>query len=174
MRRSDPEHVHQAGRVSGHVGKLVGRCDRNLQKTQLQKFQRGKPRTAGKLARLADVAVVETDHTKAARGKLFAEVVVPQDHLGAEAHDQEHRLRFRVAENLVADVDTVGAGDLRSLMGNRTHETCSLGSSDPTLWHGFSRRRRVSRGEVDRVVATVWYGAKEGSNPLGIQEGRDG
>ena len=39
------------------------------------------------------------------------------DHLGAEPHDQQHRLRAGVAEDLVADVDAVGAGDLRRLMG---------------------------------------------------------
>jgi hypothetical protein len=39
------------------------------------------------------------------------------DHLGAQPHDQEHRLGFGVAKDLVTDVDAVGAGDLWRLMG---------------------------------------------------------
>ena len=70
----------------------------------------------------ADVAVVEADDAKAARGELAAEIVVPVDHLGAEAHDQQQRFRGRVAENLVADVDAVGASDLWRLMGE--HRVC--------------------------------------------------
>ena len=46
-----------------------------------------------------------------------AEIIVPMDHLGAQPHDQEHRLGAGVAENLVTDVDAVGAGDPRRLMG---------------------------------------------------------
>jgi hypothetical protein len=44
------------------------------------------------------------------------------DHLGAEPHDQQQRFRGRVAENLVADVDAVGASDLWRLMGE--HRVC--------------------------------------------------
>ena len=47
-----------------------------------------------------------------------AELVVPEHHLGAEPHDQQHRLGVGVAENLVTNVDAVGAGDLRRLMGD--------------------------------------------------------
>jgi hypothetical protein len=39
------------------------------------------------------------------------------DHLGTQPHDQQHRLRAGVAENLVTNIDAVGAGDLRRLMG---------------------------------------------------------
>ena len=80
----------------------------------------GQPLAAGQLAGFADVAVVEADDAKAARGKLAAEIVVPMDHLGAEPHDQQQRFRAGVAEDLVADVDAVGAGDLRRLMGERS------------------------------------------------------
>ena len=69
------------------------------------------------LGGFADVAVVEADDAKAARGELAAEIVVPMDHLGAEPHDQQQRLGIGVAEDLVANVDAVGAGDLRRLMG---------------------------------------------------------
>jgi hypothetical protein len=57
------------------------------------------------------------DDAKPAAGELPAEIVVPMDHLGAQPHDQQHRLRAGVAEDLVTNVDTVGAGDLRRLMG---------------------------------------------------------
>ena len=96
---------------------LVGRGDRDFQEPQLEQFERGQPLAAGHLAGFADVAVVEADDAKAARGELAAELVVPQDHLGAEPHDQQQRLGAGVAEDLVANVDAVGAGDLRRLMG---------------------------------------------------------
>ena len=54
---------------------------------------------------------------KPRRGQLPAEIVVPMDHLGAQPHDQQHRLGVGVAEDLVTKVDAVGAGDLRRLMG---------------------------------------------------------
>jgi hypothetical protein len=48
------------------------------------------------------------------------------DHLGAEPHDQQQRFRGRIAEDFVTNVDAVGAGDLRRLMGK--HRVClSLG-----------------------------------------------
>ncbi len=56
---------------------------------------------------MADVAVVEADHPVAARPELGAEGLVPVDHLGGEAHDQQHRLARRVAELLVGDLDPV-------------------------------------------------------------------
>ncbi len=117
MRRLDAERIHQADRVLRHVAQLVGRGDRDLQEAQLEQFDRGQALAAGEVAGLADVAVVEADDAKAARGELPAEIVVPQDHLGAEPHDQQHRLRIGVAEDLVTKVDAVGAGDLRRLMG---------------------------------------------------------
>ena len=72
---------------------------------------------AGEVAGLADVAIVEADDAKSAAGELAAEIVLPKDHLAAEPHDQQHRLRFGVAEDLVTKVDAVGADDLRRLMG---------------------------------------------------------
>jgi hypothetical protein len=73
--------------------------------------------TAAHLARLADIAVVEADHPEAAAGKLAAELVVPMNHLGAEPHDQQHRLGTGVAKYLVADVDAVHVGDLGCHVG---------------------------------------------------------
>ncbi len=47
------------------------------------------------------------------------------NHLGAEPHDQHHRFGIGVAENLVTKVDAIGTGDLRRLMGERIHLSCS-------------------------------------------------
>ena len=118
MRGADAEHVHQRNRILGHVAELVGRRNRNFQEAQLQQLQRGQPLAAGEFGGLADIAVVETDDTKAARGQPLAKGVVPEHHLGAEPHDQQHRLCRRLAENLVTNVDAVGAGDLRRLVGD--------------------------------------------------------
>src|SRR5271157_5450400 len=51
----------------------------------------------------ADVAIVEADHVQLARGELFAEVVLPGDHLCAQPHDQQHRRIGGVAKGLVAE-----------------------------------------------------------------------
>jgi hypothetical protein len=95
--------------------------DRDFQEPQLEQFDRAQAFAARKFGGLADVAVVETDDAKAARGELAAEVVVPVDHLGAEPHDQQQRFRGGIAEDLVAEVDAIGADDLRRLVGERVH-----------------------------------------------------
>ena len=74
------------------------------------------------------------------RHRLPAELLVPEHHLGAEAHDQKHRFGARVAESLVTNIDSVGAGDLRRLMGKRAHLKHSFCDVDGSaLSHGFSR-----------------------------------
>ena len=116
MRGIDAEHIHQADHVERHVVEPIGRLDRDLQETQLEKFHRRQPLAAAQLARFADVAIVEPDDTKSACRKLPAKIVVPMDHLGAQPHDQDHRLRIRLAEDFVTELDAVGAGDLWRLM----------------------------------------------------------
>src|SRR5439155_19764779 len=56
----------------------------------------------------AAVAIVEAHDVKAAAGDLAAELVLPEDHLRAQAHDQQQRRMLRVAERLVLDADAVG------------------------------------------------------------------
>ena len=97
-------------------------------------------------------------------GELPAEIVVPMDHLGAEPHDQQHRLRIGVAEDLVAKVDAVGAGDLRRLMGEWRSPWLFPGwYCDGELYDTVFRAaegfpsRQIGGGDVDRSVATVWY-----------------
>jgi hypothetical protein len=108
MCAADAQVIHQHHRVFRHVAQLVGR----FQEALLEQFDRGQPLAAAHLARLADIAIVEADHPEATAGKLAAELVVPMDHLGAEPHDQQHRLGIGVAKHLVADVDAVHVGDL--------------------------------------------------------------
>ena len=107
-------------------------------------------------------------------GELAAEIVVPMDHLGAEPHDQQHRLGIGVAEDLVAKVDAVGAGDLRRLMGECVHFGCSLDGIAMTELYdtvfraaeGFREAGKSAARDVDRPVATVWYDQnRRGSEP---------
>lgn len=95
------------------------------------------------MAGLADVAIVEADHAKAVRGQLFAEGVVPMDHLRSEPHDQQQRLGIVVAENLVADIDAIGAESLGRLMRDHRHIPLALFK---TVLHGFLRQRSHVRG----------------------------
>jgi hypothetical protein len=104
----------------------------------------------------ADVAVVKADDAKAARSELPAEIVIPMDHLGAEAHDQEQRFRGWIAENFVADVDAVGASDLWRLMGE--HRVCLPSSDTVSGNYGMVSRTAEGVAVVDRSTATVWYG----------------
>src|SRR5664279_2186957 len=76
MSRLDAERVQQAGRILRHVVNFIGRGDRDFQEAQLEQLDRGQALAAREVARLADVAVVEADHAKPARGKLPAEIVV--------------------------------------------------------------------------------------------------
>ena len=57
------------------------------------------------VGRAPDVAVVVADHVEAPVGELGAEVCVPADHLGAQAHDEQHGGTIRIAERLVAELD---------------------------------------------------------------------
>src|SRR5713101_5708078 len=127
MRRLDAEHIHQADGVFRHVAQRVRRGDRDLQEPQLEQFDGTQPLAAAQPAGFADVAIVEPDHAKSAGRKLPAELVIPMDHLGSQSHDQQHRLRAGVAEDLVTEVDAVGAGDLRRLMSCYIHSAVPLG-----------------------------------------------
>jgi hypothetical protein len=61
------------------------------------------------LARQTDVAVVEPDHAVAARRQHGAELVVPENHLRAQPHDEDERARVAGADDLVLELDAVGA-----------------------------------------------------------------
>ena len=55
------------------------------------------------MGRSPDVAVVEAHDVEAARRELAAEVLVPGDHLGAQAHDQQGGRVGVLAEGLIAE-----------------------------------------------------------------------
>jgi hypothetical protein len=101
--RLDPEMIHQADGVIGHVAEVVGRgatvADGHRQ--HIRHPRRLDP------ARAADVAVVEADDAEAALGQRRAELLGPGDHLGRQAHHQQQRLAVRVAHLLVAELDPV-------------------------------------------------------------------
>src|SRR5215471_15420399 len=97
------------------------------------------------MARLADVAIVEADHAKAARGELLAERVVPMDHLRAEAHDQQQGFGVTVAEDLVADVDAVGADGLGRLMSGHGAFPCCWSMLYRMVCPGNEARHRTRR-----------------------------
>jgi hypothetical protein len=105
VRLLDAEVIEHADAVAGHVGERVGRAAVTLE--QLQQARRG---LVLEMRRAADVAVVVADHVEPALGQLPAEVVVVGDHLGAEAHDQQHRRVPGIAEGLEADLDVAHAG----------------------------------------------------------------
>ena len=59
----------------------------------------------------ADVAVVEPDGAEAGAHELGAQVVVPEVHLHAQAHDQQERLAATVRTDvLVGQLDVAVAG----------------------------------------------------------------
>jgi hypothetical protein len=98
----DLEVAHQLERVGRHVGEAV-----------LTLGHPPQPQLSGRrdtlvveVGRAPDVAVVEADDVKAALGELLAELLVPPDHLGREAHDQEQRRVRAVAELLIAEGDS--------------------------------------------------------------------
>jgi hypothetical protein len=66
---------------------------------------------AGDFRGLADVAIVEADDVEAPCGQRGAEIVVPLDHVRAEAHDEEGGGIGRTSERLVAELDAVDSGD---------------------------------------------------------------
>jgi hypothetical protein len=96
----DAEAVEQPGGVVGHVLQTVG--GRRAAHEQLRERRR---RRILEMRRAADVTVVEADDVEALADELGAEVLVPGDHLGTQAHDQQQGRVARVAEGLVAEAD---------------------------------------------------------------------
>ena len=100
------EVVQQADRVLRHV---VQRVCRALGAAPQQLPPRGDDRAA-QVRGAPDVAIVEADDEEAARGELLAELLVPEQHLRRQAHDEQQRRGVRRAEGLVAELDAVAHG----------------------------------------------------------------
>ena len=62
--------------------------------------------------RAPDVAVVVADDVEAAPGQLRAEVLVPAEHLRAQAHDEQQGGIGGIAEGLEAELDVADAAEL--------------------------------------------------------------
>src|SRR5439155_6134502 len=99
--------------------------------------------------RAADVAVVVADHEEAASGEGAAEVRVPAEHLGAQAHDQQDRGVAGLAEGLVAELDVPDAAEL--LVERRRHTSIV---SITTNESPARRRRSVSAPPIATAVVT--------------------
>ncbi len=111
MGARDAERVHQPDRVGGHVLEQIGRGNAValLALGDRRAGFGGRPPVDQR--RLADVAIVVAHHPQAAFGERGAELVFPQDHLGAEAGDQQQRRIARSAEGLAADLQVADLGE---------------------------------------------------------------
>ena len=68
--------------------------------------------------------MVIADHEPAPAGEHPAEALLPPEHRGTDAHDQQDRRVGQLAEGLSAELDTVGLdhslGQLRSFLSGKT------------------------------------------------------
>ena len=86
----------------------------------------------------ADIAVVEADHVVAAHREQLAELVVPAEHLHAQAHDEQDRFGLRIAEVVVTELDALDdrrAGSPRRQSGRprRSRRQASSGARPSSL-----------------------------------------
>jgi hypothetical protein len=105
VRAVDPQVVEHADAVARHVGERV----RRPAGIAARELHHGRGRGAVQPRRAPDVAVVVADHEESPVRQLRTEVLVPRQHLRAEAHDHEHRRVGRIPERLVTDVDLADA-----------------------------------------------------------------
>ena len=132
---------------------------------------------------MADVAVVEADHPVAALAQQPAEGLVPVDHLGRQAHDQQHRLPVGLAELVVGELDPVGRGDpLAGPAPDRrfahARETSHRGaftvlSSTPDDNGAIVTPSKLAVAALTLTPAAIAVGCGEDSATSGAGEGRD-
>ena len=103
----DAEVVEEADAVGGHLGQAVGRGALVAADDLAEARHRG----AREDGRAPDVAVVVADDVEAAAGEVGAEVLVPAEHLRAQAHDEQEGGVGGIAEGLEADLDVAGAAE---------------------------------------------------------------
>ncbi len=123
VRAADVERFHQPDDVVRHLVQRVRRLDRPAGDERLHRGEDVRNAGVGEDRRPADVAVVEPDDVEAALRESGAERLVPEEHLGTETHDQQHRRRGRVAAGIVLELDVVDAGARHrgSISGARRH-----------------------------------------------------
>ena len=103
----DLEVVEQADAVGGHLGQRVGRGAL----VAPHYLPEGRDGGAREDRRAPDVAVVVADDVEAAAGEVGAEVLVPAEHLRAQAHDEQDGGVGGIAEGLEADLDVADAAE---------------------------------------------------------------
>ena len=121
------------------------------------------------LRRLADVAIVEADHARTARRERLAELVVPEDHLRAEPHDQQHRRvggrrrrsGSRAPGRWPRRVFSPGSScvmDIRRLRGNRFGMNAQAGRTPSIRERGerMDHDRALARNRQVRATARRW------------------
>ena len=88
----------------------TGLGEQRVRRLRVARVRRGNVGRACGLhpGREAGVAIVVADDVEAAFDELVDEAFIPCDELGAETHDQQQRLVFWVAVDLVLDLETVG------------------------------------------------------------------
>ncbi|CFR73373.1 Uncharacterised protein [Mycobacterium tuberculosis] len=109
VRVLDVEVIEQRRGVGGHVfqrvGSLAGQTEPGPDQPRGQWLSRA---VALGLGGQADIAVVVADDAQALRDEPRAEVGPPQQHLGAQAHDQQHRRVVEVTHVLVVQLHITG------------------------------------------------------------------
>ena len=117
MGGGNAERIHQARRRRRPCrSKLVRRGDRHAQKAQFEDFAKRRGPAARHAAGFSDVAIVEADDAKSARGEFADRIRRANGSSARQPHDQHDRLRVRRAEDFVAELDAIGPDDLRRLM----------------------------------------------------------
>ena len=102
----DVERGEQRGGVVGEVGHRVRRARPPSAEQGLRQLHDARRRRID-LGRQPDVSVVEPDDPVPVLHQPVDEVERPHDHLGAEPHDQQHRLTGGGAVHLVLELDAV-------------------------------------------------------------------
>ena len=99
---AQPQAIDEPDHIVGHVADRVRR--RPAPHHDVGKARR---REVPQVGRFTYVPVVEPDDEKTAPGQGLAQLVRPGDHLRRQAHDQHDRLRARVTERLVRQLDAI-------------------------------------------------------------------
>ena len=105
----DPEVVHQADRVGGHVAQQVGRGRAAAEPS----CRPGSARRRTSILVERPMSRLSKRTTRKPRSASIAQkLLVPGEHLRRQAHHQQQRLAVGVAHLLVGQLDPVGGGHL--------------------------------------------------------------
>ena len=105
----NPQGIHQAHAVPGHIGQGVGHVYRQAQASPQHQADGLGDMGIFHFFRQADVPVVEANHAEATAGKFLAHCQGPAQQLGAQAHHQYHGGVVGLSELLVGQANAIGA-----------------------------------------------------------------